>query len=121
MISGARWPRTELTLERRTSVHGASHPRTFDSGAAVARDLLEAGRYSEAAARMSTVWAQSCDTLGDNDRNTLTALLLLGVAERCAGRPDVSRGAYPLREDRPDPRVRRGQQRCPGQPYQPGP
>ena len=77
-----------LTLERRMSVHGTLHPRTFNSGSSVARDLLEAGRYAEAAARMSTVWAQSRDTLGDSDHNTLTALLLLGVAERCAGAPE---------------------------------
>jgi cellulose biosynthesis protein BcsQ len=78
-----------LTLERRTYVLGALHPRTFNSGSSVARDLLEAGRYAEAAARMSTVWVQSRDTLGDSDSNTLTALLLLGVAERCAGHPEA--------------------------------
>ena len=110
-----------LTLERRMSVHGTLHPRTFNSGSSVARDLLEAGRYAEAATRMSTVWAQSRDTLGDNDRNTLTALLLLGVAERCAGRPRDRRGSYRAGEDRPGPRIRRRQQRCPGQPHQPGP
>jgi hypothetical protein len=78
-----------LTLERRMYVLGTLHPRTFNSGSAVARDLLEAGRYDEAATRMSTVWAQSRDTLGDSDRNTLTALWLLGVAERCAGHPEI--------------------------------
>ena len=74
-----------LTLERRTLVHTALHPRTLNSGASVARDLLEAGRYDDAAARMETVWAQCRDTLGENDRNTLNARLLLGVAQRCAG------------------------------------
>ena len=37
---------------------------------------------------MEAVWAQCRDTLGDNDRNTLNARLLLGVALRCAGHPD---------------------------------
>ena len=39
---------------------------------------------------MSTVWAQCRDTLGDNDRNTLTARVLLGVALRCAGHPELA-------------------------------
>jgi MinD-like ATPase involved in chromosome partitioning or flagellar assembly len=79
-----------LTLERRTSVHGPLHPRTFNSGASVARDLLEAGRYAEAASRMDAVWVQCRDTLGENDRNTLNARLLLGVAQRCAGHPELA-------------------------------
>jgi Tetratricopeptide repeat/NB-ARC domain len=79
-----------LTLERRASVLGPLHPRTFNSGASVARDLLEAGRYAEAADKMSTVWAQCRDELGDSDRNTLTARLLLGVAQRCAGHPETA-------------------------------
>jgi MinD-like ATPase involved in chromosome partitioning or flagellar assembly len=79
-----------LTLERRTAVQGPLHPRTLNSGASVARDLLEAGRYGEAVTRMETVWALSRDTLGDNDRNTLTARLLLGVALRCAGHPELA-------------------------------
>ena len=39
---------------------------------------------------MSAVWAQSRDTLGDSDRNTLTALWLLGVAERRAGHMEIA-------------------------------
>jgi MinD-like ATPase involved in chromosome partitioning or flagellar assembly len=77
-----------LTLERRASVQGPLHPRTLNSGASVARDLLEAGRYAEAATRVNMVWTQCRDTLGDNDRNTLTARLLFGVAQRCAGHPE---------------------------------
>ncbi len=77
-----------LTLERRASALGPRHPRTFNSGAAVVRDLLGAGRYAEAVTRMETVWAQCRDTLGDNDRTTLNARLLLGVALRQAGHPE---------------------------------
>ncbi|HTS99477.1 MAG TPA: FxSxx-COOH system tetratricopeptide repeat protein [Streptosporangiaceae bacterium] len=81
-----------LTLERRTSVQGPRHPRTLNSGASVARDLLEAGRYVEAVSRMQAVWTLSRDVLGQDDRNTLNAQLLLGVAQRCAGSPDVAAG-----------------------------
>ena len=73
------------TLERRTSLYGPTHPRTLNSGAAVARDLLEAGRYDEAARVMEDVLAKCRQTLGDDDRNTLNARLWLGIAQRCAG------------------------------------
>jgi tetratricopeptide repeat protein len=73
------------TLERRTSLFGPRHPRTLNSGAAVARDLLEAGRYKEAARMMEDVVARSHETLGDDARDTLNARLWLGVAQRCAG------------------------------------
>ena len=79
-----------LTLQRRTSLLGATNPRTLNSGSSVARDLLEAGRYAEAAGRMEILWEQCRDTLGDNDRITLNARLLLGVALRCAGHPDLA-------------------------------
>lgn len=73
------------TLARRTTVLRPDHPRAFDSGTAVVRDLLEAGRYSEAATRAEAVWAQSRDALGRDARITLNARLMLGVAARCAG------------------------------------
>jgi MinD-like ATPase involved in chromosome partitioning or flagellar assembly/tetratricopeptide (TPR) repeat protein len=76
------------TLERRASVHGPRHPRTLYSGAAVARDLLEAGRYREAARRMEAVLAASREVLGDDDRITLNARLWLGIAQRCTGRAE---------------------------------
>lgn len=79
-----------LTLERRISDRGPLHPRTFGSGASVTRDLLEAGRYAEAAARIETVWSQCRGALGDNDRITLTTEYLLGVAERCNGQLAVA-------------------------------
>lgn len=77
-----------LTLERRMVVLGPTHPRTFNSGASVARDLLEAGRYAEAFTRIEAVWGQCRATLGDCDRISLKARLLLGVALRCAGHTD---------------------------------
>jgi MinD-like ATPase involved in chromosome partitioning or flagellar assembly/tetratricopeptide (TPR) repeat protein len=80
------------TFERMASVLGPTNPRTLLSGASVARDLLEAGRYTEAVARMEIIWGQCRDTLGDNDRQTLNARLLLGVAQRCAGHPDKAEG-----------------------------
>ena len=79
-----------LTLERRTATLGSEHPRTLDSAMAVARDLLEAGRYSEAVTQMTAVWTRCRAALGDNDRATLNAQVLLGVAQRCAGRPDLA-------------------------------
>jgi MinD-like ATPase involved in chromosome partitioning or flagellar assembly len=79
-----------INLGRRSSVHGPTHPRTFNSGASVARDLLEAGRYADAVSQIQTVWDQSRKTLGDEDRNTLTARALLGVALRCAGHPGTA-------------------------------
>jgi hypothetical protein len=78
------------TLDRRAVVLGPTHPRTFNSGASVARDLLEAGRYAEAVSRIETVWNQSRATLGDDDKISLTARLLLGVALRCAGHTDLA-------------------------------
>lgn len=73
------------TLHRRAMVLSPDHPRTFDSGTAVVRDLLEAGRYGEAVTRAEDVWAQSRDALGRDARITMNARLLLGVACRCAG------------------------------------
>jgi hypothetical protein len=82
--------RDRLTLERRTAVDGERHPRTLNSGTALARDLLEAGRYQEAATRMEHVWTACRETLGSNDRTTLNARRWLGVAHRCTGRPDLA-------------------------------
>ncbi len=74
------------TLDRRTAVLGAGHPRTLDSHAAVARDLLEVGSYGEVVTEIETVWAACRRELGDGDRATLNARALLGVALRSAGR-----------------------------------
>jgi hypothetical protein len=56
----------------------------------VARDLLEAGRYRDAAFRLEHVWNACRATLGHNDRTTLNARLWLGVAHRCAGSPSLA-------------------------------
>jgi MinD-like ATPase involved in chromosome partitioning or flagellar assembly len=78
------------TLTARTVVLGPGHPRTFDSGTAVVRDLLEAGRYNEAVTRAAEGWAKCRDALGRDDRITLNARRLLGVAQRCVGHVDLA-------------------------------
>lgn len=78
------------TLERRTTVFSEKHPRTLNSETSLARDLLEAGRYREAATRLEKVWGDSREVLGDNDRATLVVRMWLGVAHRCAGDPETA-------------------------------
>ena len=51
--------RDRLTLKRRAALYGAGHPRTLDSGTAVARDLIEGGKYQEAARMLADVVMQS--------------------------------------------------------------
>lgn len=76
------------TLEKRTRVLLANHPRTLSSGSALARDLLEAGRYGDAVRQIDSVFRQCQAALGEEDRATLNARVLLGVALRCDGRAD---------------------------------
>ena len=80
------------TRDRRMSTYGAQppHPRSLDSTAAVARDLLEAGRYREAVRLMEELVVQCRDTLGGDARITLNARLWLGIAQRCAGEPELA-------------------------------
>jgi cellulose biosynthesis protein BcsQ/tetratricopeptide (TPR) repeat protein len=80
--------RDRQTLKRRTGLYGAGHPRTLDSGTAVARDLIEGGKYQEAASLLADVVMQSHRWLGDDARITLNARLWLGVAQRSAGDPE---------------------------------
>jgi tetratricopeptide (TPR) repeat protein len=80
--------RDRQTLKRRTALYGAGHPRTLDSGTAVARDLIEGGKYQEAATQLADVVTQSHRWLGDDARITLNARLWLGVAQRSAGDPE---------------------------------
>ena len=77
-----------LTLQRRAATLGRRHPRTLDSGSALARDRLEAGDYAEAVTQVEAVWAESREALGDEDRATLNARVLLGAALRSCGHPD---------------------------------
>ncbi|MGD0703753.1 MAG: FxSxx-COOH system tetratricopeptide repeat protein [Trebonia sp.] len=77
--------RDRQTLKRRVSLYGPEHPRTLDSMAAVARDLLEAGRYRESARMMTEVVTLAHEQLGDDARITLNARLWLGIAQRCTG------------------------------------
>jgi tetratricopeptide (TPR) repeat protein len=78
------------TLERRRIVYSDKHPRTLNSETSLARDLLEAGRYRDAADRLEKAWGDSREVLGDNDRATLVVRMWLGVARRCAGDPEVA-------------------------------
>ena len=81
--------RDRQTLKRRSSLYRSSrHPLVLASEIAVARDLIEAGRYREAARTLREVVARSHETLGDDARITLNARLWLGIAQRCAGEPE---------------------------------
>jgi tetratricopeptide (TPR) repeat protein len=81
--------RDRQTLKRRLALYGSpGHPLPLESGIAVGRDLIEAGRYKEAARMMTEVAAQSHESLGDDARMTLNAQLWLGIAVRCAGDPE---------------------------------
>jgi cellulose biosynthesis protein BcsQ len=79
--------RDRQTLKRRSTLYAPGYPRTLDSGTAVGRDLIEGGKYQEAADVLADVVNQSHRWLGDDARITLNARLWLGVAQRCAGDP----------------------------------
>ena len=81
--------RDRQTHKRRLSLYGyPGHPLPLESGIAVGRDLVEAGRYREAARMMTEIAAQSHESLGDDARMSLNARLWLGIALRCAGDPE---------------------------------
>jgi cellulose biosynthesis protein BcsQ/tetratricopeptide (TPR) repeat protein len=77
----------EDTLERRIAALGALHPRTLDSASRVARDLLETGRYAEAAARMEAVRQSYLEADRADSLAALNAQVLLGIALRSKGLP----------------------------------
>jgi len=78
----------QQTIERRLQTYERGHPRTLNSGSAVARDLLEAGRYRDAVRMTQDVLAQCHEAFGDDARITLLAYLWFGIAQRCAGYPE---------------------------------
>ncbi|GAA2585128.1 FxSxx-COOH system tetratricopeptide repeat protein [Actinomadura fulvescens] len=73
------------TYERRRVRLGPVHPRTLDSEAAVARDLLEVGLYADAVSQARGVREKAEHVLGAEHRITLNATALLGVAYRGTG------------------------------------
>jgi len=77
------------TFERRRATLGPLHPRTLDSSSSKVRDLLEAGRYDEAAAVMEDVWQACLEPAGPGAGSVdeLNAQALLGIALRSTGRP----------------------------------
>jgi MinD-like ATPase involved in chromosome partitioning or flagellar assembly/tetratricopeptide (TPR) repeat protein len=75
--------RDTQTRRGRAALLGTTHPRTLHSGTAVARDLLELGRYQESARTLAEVVQQSVAELGEDARITLTARLWLGIAQGC--------------------------------------
>ena len=75
----------QQTLERRLRVYPRSHPRSLNSGSAVGRDLLEAGRYQDALRMTQDVLTQAHEAYGDDARITLNAYLWVGIAQRCVG------------------------------------
>lgn len=83
--------RDRQTLKRRLSLYSSpGHLLALESGIAVGRDLVEAGRYREAARTMTEVAAHSHDSLGDDARMSLNARLWLGIALRCGGDPKLA-------------------------------
>ena len=81
--------RDRQTHKRRLSLYrDPGHPLPLESGIAVGRDLVEAGRYREAARMMTEIAALSHESLGDDARMSLNARLWLGIALRCAGDPE---------------------------------
>lgn len=81
-----------VTFDRRAALLGDRHPRTLSSDAALARDLLEEGHYDEVATRAEALWERCSTELGEDDRATLNARVLLGVALRSAGDPEKAEG-----------------------------
>jgi MinD-like ATPase involved in chromosome partitioning or flagellar assembly/tetratricopeptide (TPR) repeat protein len=77
----------EDTLLRRRATLGRLHPHTLSSASNVIRDLLDAGRYAEAAAQMEVVQHSCVEALGSNSLVALNAETLLGIALRQAGQP----------------------------------
>ena len=101
--------RDRLTLKQRLSLYGSpGHPVPLESGIAVGRDLVEAGRYREAARTMTEVVALSHASLGDDARMSLNARLWLGIALRCAGDPEAGGSAHRRGRIRAEPRIRPG-------------
>jgi tetratricopeptide (TPR) repeat protein len=83
--------RDRQALKRRMSLYvSPGHPLALESGIAVGRDLVEAGRYREAARMMTEVVAHSHESLGDDARMSLNARLWLGIALRCGGDPKLA-------------------------------
>ncbi|MBO2450956.1 tetratricopeptide repeat protein [Actinomadura barringtoniae] len=88
-------------LDARRSTLGPNHPRTIDSAANMARDLLEKGSYFEAVREAEDIVETATDQkeLGPEDRTTLRAQWLLGVALRSAGQPDAAQERFEVALD----------------------
>jgi CO dehydrogenase nickel-insertion accessory protein CooC1/tetratricopeptide (TPR) repeat protein len=77
----------EETLERFSNSLGPLNRQTLISAFNVARDLIEAGQYVEAAARMELFLAACIETHGADSVEAMNAEVLLGIALRQAGQP----------------------------------
>jgi len=75
------------TFQRRRATLGAEHPHTLGSATNVVRDLLEAGQYTDAAARAQELKQSCTEALSADSVEAMTADILLGIALRSAGQP----------------------------------
>jgi MinD-like ATPase involved in chromosome partitioning or flagellar assembly/tetratricopeptide (TPR) repeat protein len=84
----------EETLQRQRPTMGPLHPRTLGTASNVVRDLIEAGRYTEAASRMEAVHRSGATEYGADSLLALNAQVLLGIALRNAGRPQEAEAHF---------------------------
>jgi MinD-like ATPase involved in chromosome partitioning or flagellar assembly/tetratricopeptide (TPR) repeat protein len=77
----------EDTLLRRRTTLGRLHPHALNSASNVIRDLLDAGRYAEAAGQMEVVQLACVEALGADSLVAHNAEVLLGTALRRTGQP----------------------------------
>lgn len=78
----------EVTFQRRAAMFGPEHPQTLWSASAVVRDLIEAGQYAEAAARMEGIHDSYIKSSGADSVETMNAEVLLAIALRNVGNPE---------------------------------
>jgi MinD-like ATPase involved in chromosome partitioning or flagellar assembly len=74
------------TLDRYRTTTGARHPNALRSAGNIVRDLIESGEYAEAVTRSQGVHRLCVDSLGVRSPVTLDAQVLVGIAQRSAGR-----------------------------------
>ena len=89
----------EDTLDRRRATLTPQHPRTLDSASHVVRDLVESGRYADAARQMETVW-KACVEQDAESIAALNAEVLLAISLRSAGQAEDAEGHFAAASER---------------------